>query len=111
MRLFTDARLHGLVIDELFWGLWLVPLGYLVIRSGQFPKLVGVLLFVAALSWIGQFTANLLAPGLPYVAAIGQLGGAGELVFVAWLLIVGIGPRPARAREAATATSLGEAPG
>jgi len=88
--LFLDTHSNGLVISELFWGVWLVPLSYLVIRSGQFPRLVGILLVVAAADWIGQFLANLLAPGLPYVFAIGQLGGVGEIVFVAWLLIVGI---------------------
>jgi Domain of unknown function (DUF4386) len=88
--LFIATHSNGLVINEMFFGVWLVPLSYLVIKSGQFPRLVGVLLVVAAVDWIGQFLANLLAPGLPYVTAFGQLGGIGELVFVAWLLIVGI---------------------
>lgn len=90
VTLFHDTHFNGLVVDEMFWGLWLVPLGYLVIKSGRFPKLVGILLIVAAVNWIGQFFANLLAPGLPYVTAFGQIGGAGELVFIAWLLIFGI---------------------
>jgi hypothetical protein len=90
VTLFTDTHFNGLVIDEMFWGLWLIPLSYLVIKSGQFPRLLGILLIVAAVNWIGQFAANLLAPGLPYVTAFGQIGGLGELVFVAWLLIFGI---------------------
>jgi uncharacterized protein DUF4386 len=73
----VDAHANGLVIDEMFFGLWLVPLGYLVIRSRQIPWVVGVL--VAAMSWIGQFLANLLSPGRPYVFVVGQVGGAGEL--------------------------------
>ena len=95
--LFVDAHAKGLVIDEMFFGLWLVPLGYLVIRSRQFPWLVGALLMVAAMSWIGQFLANLLAPDLQYVFEVGQVGGAGEFVFVVWLLIFGVrstGPSP-----------------
>jgi len=89
---FIDAYGNGLVIDEMFWGLWLVPLSYLVLRSRQFPRLVGVLLIVAAVDWFGQFGADVLASGLPYVAVVGQAGGAGELVFVAYLLIAGIRP-------------------
>jgi hypothetical protein len=93
--LFVDAHANGLVIDEMFFGLWLVPLGYLVIRSRQIPWVVGALLLVAAISWIGQFLADLLAPGLPYVFEVGQVGGAGEFVFVAWLLLFGLaGARP-----------------
>ena len=90
VALFTGTHFDGLVIDEMFWGLWLIPLSYLVLRSAQFPRLVGILLIVAAVDWIGQFAANLAAPDLPYVTTTGQIGGAGELVFVAWLLIVGI---------------------
>src|SRR5215471_5553383 len=107
VMLFLDTYRNGLVIAELFFGLWLVPLSYLVLKSGQFPLLVGVLLIVAAVDWIGQFFADLLAPGLPYVAAVGQIGGAGELVFVAWLLIFGIRPRRAAAREPVMVRSLG----
>ena len=99
--LFIDAHANGLVIDQMFFGLWLVPLGYLVIRSRQIPWPVGALLLVAAMSWIGQFFANLLAPDLPYVFEIGQVGGAGELVFVAWLLAFGVKATSAGARDSA----------
>jgi len=107
VTLFRDTHVNGIVIDEMFWGLWLVPLSYLVIKSRQFPRLVGVLLIVAAVNWIGQFAANLLAPGLPYVTAFGQVGGLGEIVFVAWLLIFGIKLPAAGAPASAIATSSG----
>lgn len=107
VMLSLDTYRNGLVIAELFFGLWLIPLGYLVLKSGQFPLLVGILLIVAAVDWIGQFFADLLAPGLPYEAVVGQIGGAGEFVFVAWLLIFGIRPAAAAARESVTVRSLG----
>src|SRR5207244_1369153 len=50
VTLFIDTHFNGLVIDELFWGLWLVPLSYLVLTSRQFPRLLGVLLIVAAVN-------------------------------------------------------------
>ena len=107
VKLSLDTHFNGLVIDEMFWGLWLVPLGYLVIKSRQFPRLVGVLLIVAAVNWIGQFGANLLATGLPYVTAFGQVGGVGEIVFAAWLLIFGIKVPATRAPVPAMAASTG----
>jgi hypothetical protein len=107
VTLSTDTHVNRLVINEMFWGLWLVPLGYLVIKSRQFPRPVGVLLIVAAVSWIGQFFADLLAPGLPYVTTFGQVGGVGELIFVAWLLIVGIKLPAAEAPASAMATISG----
>jgi Domain of unknown function (DUF4386) len=104
---FTGAYGNGLTINEQFFGLWLVPLGYLVIKSGLFPRLVGVLLIVAAVSWMGQFLADVLAPGLPYIGVIGQVLGAGELVFVAWLLIFGVRLPTASAPASAMAASSG----
>ena len=62
---------------------------------------MGALLLVAAMSWMGQFLANLLAPDLPYVFEVGQVGGAGEFVFVVWLLIFGIKVTGAGARDSA----------
>jgi hypothetical protein len=103
VTLFTGAHAGGLAMDELYFGLWLLPLGYLVLRSGQFPRLVGVLLIVAGVDWIGQFLADLMAPGLPYVAAIGQVCGIGEVVFVAWLLIAGIRLPVGRTQDTAVA--------
>src|SRR5262249_48049314 len=70
VKLSTDTYGNGLIINEIFWGLWLLPLSYLVIKSGQFPRSVGILLIVAAASWTAQFAADLLTPGLTYVSAI-----------------------------------------
>jgi hypothetical protein len=90
VMLSLQSQSNGLVINEMLWGLWLLPLSYLVIRSRQFPRLVGILLIVAAVSWIAQFFADLLAPGIPYPSAVAQIGGAGEFVFIAWLLFFGV---------------------
>jgi len=35
--LFLNLHSHGFGIAEIFWGLWLFPLGLLVYRSGFFP--------------------------------------------------------------------------
>src|SRR5262245_26283324 len=53
-------RLHSrtLLLAEIFWGLWLVPFGILIIRSRFIPSALGYLLFVAALGFC-QVTAPL----------------------------------------------------
>jgi len=48
--MFADIQSNGLTIQELFWGMWLFPLGYLVIKSGYFPRLLGALLSAGSLS-------------------------------------------------------------
>ena len=38
-----DAYRNGLLVTKMFWGLWLLPFGYLVLRSGFLPKTLGIL--------------------------------------------------------------------
>src|SRR5437868_7768863 len=46
--LLLDTQHYGIFIAQIFFGLWLVPLGYLAYKSGLFPKALGVLLVVGA---------------------------------------------------------------
>ena len=93
--MFTDVQGNGLDINELFFGLWLLPLSYLVIKSRYFPRVIGVLLIIAGLSWIAQFLIILLAPSLEGVISFLGVGSNGELVFIGWLLVRGArAPRP-----------------
>lgn len=103
VMLAAQTQRNGLLINEMFFGLWLLPLGYLVIKSSQIPRLVGFLLIVAAFDWIAQFFTDLLVAGLPsYLFVVEQVFGAGEFVFVAWLLIVGVRLPAAGASTCAT---------
>ena len=93
--MFTDVQGNGLDINELFFGLWLLPLSYLVIKSRYFPRVIGGLLIIAGLSWIAQFLVILLAPSLKGVISFLGVGSDGELIFIGWLLVRGAGaPRP-----------------
>ena len=93
--MFTDVQGNGLDINELFFGLWLLPLSYLVIKSRYFPRVIGGLLIIASLSWIAQFLVILLAPSLKGVISFLGVGSDGELIFIGWLLVRGArAPRP-----------------
>src|SRR5437773_1062852 len=41
-------------VSAVFFGLWLLPLGYLVIRSGYFPKILGILLVIGGVSYLAD---------------------------------------------------------
>ncbi len=90
VMLFADMQRNGLVIDEMFWGLWLLPLGYLVIKSGYFPKLVGALLILGCFSWLAALFVRVLAPDLARLASLLVVGAVGELIFIVWLLVKGV---------------------
>jgi hypothetical protein len=107
--LYVDMYNTGVSIAFVFDGLWLAPLGYLVIRSGYFPKVLGVALIVGCALYLAGFVfVDLLAPdaagGIDYL--FGAIGGLSELAMVAWLLVKGI-RLPARgAAVPATANRL-----
>jgi hypothetical protein len=50
--LLLDMHHYGFLIAQIFFGLWLVPLGYLAYTSGMFPKALGVVLIMAGVSYL-----------------------------------------------------------
>ena len=85
---------QGAGIAGIFWGLWLLPLGLLIIRSGFVPKVLGVCELAGGAGWLLGSAAMLVMPGLvpseaittcQKIAALLQLG---ELPFIVWLLAV-----------------------
>jgi hypothetical protein len=79
-------------ISFAFFGLQCLLVGYLILRSTFLPRIVGVLMVCAGLSWITQSITNLLSPVLghslaPYILFPGLLG-EGSLTL--WLLVIGV---------------------
>jgi Domain of unknown function (DUF4386) len=90
--LFADMQHNGFLVDAMFFGLWLAPLGWLVIKSGYAPKVLGILLIIGCFGYLANLFTYFLAPDAP--AGIRTLfavvGGVPEIVFVAWLLVKGV---------------------
>ena len=91
MMLFLDLHAQGLLIVEIFWGLWLLPLGLLVIKSRFMPPFLGVLLIIGCFGYLVDFLTRLLFPS--YTAIVSPIAGIskfGELTMILWLLIRGV---------------------
>lgn len=91
--LFLKLHFDGIIVAQVFWGLWLIPFGILVFRSGFLPQILGVLLIIAC---FGYFANTVVALGLlPNVVSrvVGQLTVC-ELPIIFWLLIVGAKDQP-----------------
>jgi hypothetical protein len=86
--LFLDLYEHGFTIAHIFWGLWLFPMGYLVFKSGFLPKVIGVLLIVAGLGYLTDFTLFFLFPDI--TVTVSDFTFVGEVVLILWLLIRGV---------------------
>ena len=89
--LHIDLYHSGFMIAQLFFGAWLLPLGYLVYRSGFLPRWIGVLLiidFVGCSSWFLQF---FLIPQYGWLSTPGLAAGfLAEVSLTGWLLVKGV---------------------
>lgn len=93
-----NAYGNGLLITTLFWGLWLLPFGYLVIRSGFLPKLLGVFLVLGGLGYVTQVFWQILVPGISFPDFVLLPAAVGEIGICLWLLVVGVRrPQPSTA--------------
>ena len=91
--LFLNVHHYGIVVAEIFWGLWLFPLGMLVYRSRFLPRFLGVWLTFAGVAWVVLSLTGILLPQLlDKVDTYSQPAVFGEIVFMFWLLIVGAKP-------------------
>src|SRR3984893_391906 len=90
--LMLDAQHYGLLIAQIFFGLWLAPLGYLAYRSGMFPRALGVVLIAACASSLVDVLAAFLVPdfgrAIHGFAAI--LPAIAEPAMVLYLLVRGV---------------------
>jgi hypothetical protein len=88
--LFLRLHHYGDLANEIFWGLWLLPLGLLVYRSRFLPRLLGVWLMLACFAYLALSFTGLLYPQWDgKVFGFAQPLMLGELVFMLWLVIFG----------------------
>ena len=93
---------HGLRIASLFWGLWLLPFGWLVLRSARIPRVLGVLLMLGGIGYVVKLFGGLM-PGFAdsafarYTTLPAALGEIGSCL---WLLA--FGARASRVPSAAS---------
>jgi hypothetical protein len=103
--LFLNLHHYGFVVAEMFWGLWLFPLGLLVYRSRFLPRVLGVWLGFAGVAWVILSLTGLLFPQYQdNVDAYTKPAVFGEIAFMLWLLIKGA-RQPALDATAASAAT------
>ena len=105
--LFLRLHAHGVLAVEVFWGLWFLPLGVLVMRSGFLPRLLGRLIMVAGTSYVVHSITSLAlgGEGVPAFERITLLAkAAGEFPLMLWLLIKGADVRPSLQQAGDTGT-------
>lgn len=90
--LLLEIQHYGTFAAQVFFGLWLAPLGYLAYKSGLFPKVLGVTLIVATVCYLMQVVVAFLFPELAEQIHVflGIVPAIAEIWMVFYLLIVGV---------------------
>lgn len=92
--LFLNLHGQGVIVSEIFWGLWLFPFGLLVYRSGFLPRILGAWLIVNGAAYLTiSFTGLLLPEAQHTVSSIAFPALLGEMAIMLWLVIVGARPK------------------
>lgn len=91
VTLFLDAHSYGFAIGVAFLVPHVFILGYLIVRSGYFPKVLGILFLIAGLGYLVDTTALLLSPSYDTTPGIIAMAIAvAEIAFPVWLLVKGV---------------------
>jgi hypothetical protein len=104
VMLFLDAHSYGFTIGIAFLTLHVFILGYLIFKSGYFPKILGVLFVIAAFGYLIDSFALLLSTNYTTTPVYFALPIAvSEIAFPLWLLIKGVNVEGWKKRELASA--------
>lgn len=81
-------------MGNLFFGLWLIPMGWCVVRSGTMPRLLGRLLVVSGVGYVlSGFVTYLLPAADVVVVVLAAPATVGEFWMIGYLLVRGAGRR------------------
>lgn len=85
--LFFNLHTQTFNIYLIFFGFWLIPTGYLILRSTFFPRIIGVLLMLDGLGWATFLWPPLATSLYPVISVVAALA---EIPLALWLLVVGV---------------------
>jgi hypothetical protein len=103
VMLFLDAHSIGFTIGIAFLTLHVFILGYLIFRSGYFPRILGILFIVAGVGYLVDSFALLLSANYQTTPIFISLPIAvAEIAFPIWLLVKGVNRERYQALETET---------
>jgi hypothetical protein len=81
-----------------FWGLWLLPFGYLVFKSGFLPRVLGLALMAGCFGYLINLFGVILVTdyaSLTIASILRAPASIGEIGIGLWLLLIGVRQRKA----------------
>lgn len=92
IQLFQQFIKHAWGVGSLFFGLWLIPMGYIVLSSQRMPLWLGRVLILGGAGYILSTFINSMGVNEAWVGMLTIPATIGEFWMIAYLLIFGIRP-------------------
>ena len=89
---YQNLHIKGYYINQIFFGLYLLPLGYMIVKSGIVPKIIGVFLILGFIGDMIDFVIYFLYPNVDSVLLdnITIPADIGEISLCLYFLIMGV---------------------
>lgn len=100
--LFLRLHHHGILANEIFWGLWLIPFGILLYKSRSFPRILAVWLVINSIPYLAVSFTGVVFPA--YESTVWNTLfplTLGEVAVMLWLVVMGTTPQLTRPPAAA----------
>lgn len=95
-----SAYNNGYMIGQVFFALWVLPLGQLICRSKFIPKVFGYLFLIEAVCGLLSVVAHFLLGSETISTTLLLPGTVAEFAFLLWLLIRGINEKKLNTAQA-----------
>lgn len=92
IQIFDQLIKNAWGVGSLFFGLWLIPMGYIVVSSQRMPVWLGRILILGGIGYIANAFLNYAGFNNTVVDLLTIPATVGEFWMIGYLLIVGIRP-------------------
>jgi len=92
IQVLTRIITNAWAIGGIFFGLWLIPMGWVVVKSRRMPLWLGRILIIGGIGYIVQTFVNAAGLSNMYLGLLSLPATIGELWMIAYLLVFGIRP-------------------
>ncbi|MCS5491040.1 DUF4386 domain-containing protein [Algoriphagus limi] len=92
IQIFQSIITNAWGVGGLFFGLWLFPMGYIVIKSQRMPIWLGRVIFLGGIGYLLSTVINYMGIDFPYNRILILPATIGEFWMIGYLLIFGIRP-------------------
>jgi hypothetical protein len=81
-----------MTVSTFFWGAWLAPYGWLVLKSGSIPRWLGAMLVIGSVGYLTDLFGPIFIPhfdDLPFADYVTIPASIGEIGSCLWLVVFG----------------------